>query len=64
MGPQQHAGLYPIPGGPLIQQNLMMGPRGRGEFHHHGYMGHPPPPPGAPVYRPRPPGPGPGGNYY
>lgn len=74
VAPQQHAGLYPVHGGPLIQPGIiqqhvgdmgqMMGPPpgGRGEFHHHGYVGHPPPPPGAPVYRPRPPGPG--GNYY
>lgn len=65
----QH-GLYPVHSGPLIQPGLIqhagdlgpMMPHGRGEFHHHGFVGHPPPPPNAPVYRPRPPGPG--GNYY
>ena len=67
----QH-GLYPVHSAPLIQPGILqhagdLGPmlphgRGRGEFHHHGFVSHPPPPPGAPVYRPRPPGPG--GNYY
>lgn len=72
----QH-GLYPVRSGPLIQSGMIqhqahsgdMVPMivhggGRGEFHPHGYGGHPlpPGPPGAPVYRPRPPGPG--GNYF
>ena len=72
-GAPQHS-LYPVHSGALIQQGIVQHQThagdivpmivhggGRGEFHHHGFVGHPPPP-GGPVYRPRPPGPG--GNYY
>ena len=68
--PPQH-GMYPVHSAPLIQPGVIqhqthagdMGGMfahggGRGEFHHHGFVSHPPPP----GYRPRPPGPG--GNYY
>ena len=73
-GPPPQHGMYPVHSAPLMQPGIIqhqtlagdmggMIPHGggRGEFHHHGFVGHPPPP-GATGFRPRPPGPG--GNYY